>query len=125
MAEKIELSDYTYVAGQKVELEGGILIAILNTLAKLKIQETKEVLLLSIPTQITKKEIIWKGAKPEEFFSQEPVKGLTEMGTLVLDLEFTLSRVHEENIKLGNATHKNEIIQRKTETADEPKNSVS
>ncbi len=110
MTEKIKLEDYTYINGQNVTIRGEILIAILNTLSKLKIQETKEVLLLNIPTQITKDKIIWKGARPQQFFSQEPVSGLTEMGALVLDLEFTLSRIHEENIRQGNATHKNDLI---------------
>lgn len=110
MAEIVKLEDYTYTQGQKIELDGNILIAILNTLAKLKVQETKEVLLLNIPTQITKDKIIWKGCKPQQFFSQEPVSGLTEIGALVLDLEFTCSRAHEENIKAGRATHKNDLI---------------
>lgn len=110
MIEKIKLEDYTYIQNQKIELDGNILIAILNTLAKLKIQETKKVLLLSIPTRITKDKIIWKGAKPQQFFSQEPISGLTEIGALVLDLEFTLSRVHEKNIRLGNAVHKNDLV---------------
>lgn len=111
--EKINVHDFTYVEGQKIELEGNVLISILNTLATLKAQETKEVLLLSVPTKITKNEIIWKGARPQEFFSQTPVRGLTETGALVLDLEFTLLRVHEENIRLNKATHKDELIKRK------------
>ena len=115
MKEKINVHDYTYLENQKVELEGNVLIAILNTLSKLKVQETKEVMLLSIPSKITKNEILWKGAKPAEFFSQQPVSALTEIGALVLDLEFTLLRVHEENIRLNKATHKDELIKR---TAD-------
>ena len=115
MKEKINVHDYTYITGQKIELEGNVLIAILNTLATLKVQETKEVMLLSVPTKITKDEVVWKGATPKEFFTQNTVSGLTETGALVLDLEFTLLRVHEENIRLNKATHKDELIKR---TAD-------
>jgi hypothetical protein len=110
MTEKIKLEDWTYIQGQKITIDGNILIAALNTLSKIKEQETKEVLLLSIPSKITKDKVIYKGATPQQFFSQEPIKGLTEIGALALDLEFTLSRVHQENIELGNATHKDNLL---------------
>ena len=52
--EKIKIQDYTYLQGQKVTLEGNILIAMLNLLQELKEKEIKEVLLLSKPSKITK-----------------------------------------------------------------------
>jgi hypothetical protein len=116
MKEKINISDYTYISGQNATIKGEILIAMLNLLQELKERETQEVLLLSRPTKITKNEVIWTGTKPAEFFSQQPVKGLTHIGAKCLDLEFVLSIVHEENIQLGNATHKSDLIKRVDET---------
>lgn len=110
MTGKIKLEDYTFIKGQKIEIEGNILIAVLNRLAQIKELDTQEVLLLNKPDKITKDKIFWKGLKAEEFFTQQTVKGLSQIGALALDLEFTLSKVYEENIRLGRATHKDNLI---------------
>lgn len=112
MQEKINISDYTYINGQNVTISGEVLIAMLNLLQELKERETQEVLLLSKPTKITKDEILWRPVKSVDFFAQQPVKGLTYIGTKCLDIEFMLSKVHQENIKAGNATHKNDLLKR-------------
>ncbi len=115
--EKIKLEDYTYVSGQKVELDGALFIAMLNLCSKIKIEETKEVLLLNTPKKITKDGVEWRGTTPQEFFSSSTQEGLTAIGASALDMEFMLARVHEDNINMGRATHKDQLLKLQKEDA--------
>lgn len=109
---QVVLGEYTYKKGTKVEIEGELLIRLMNFARLVKIENTQHVWPLNVPTKVGLQGLEFKKETTErEFFAQKPFEALSQIGVEALGMEYILCRTHEENIEAGKALHKNDIIQ--------------
>jgi len=105
----INLADYTYEKGTKIEISSELFEALMETLTIVEQQETKNVLLNTFPQAKAKDKIEYKDHDAKTFFSQDVQTALTVVGASCLDLKFNLLQVHQENVISGKAINKYEV----------------
>lgn len=102
---KINITDYGYSESTTVEIQGNVLLALLNFTNEVLAKESNEVLLFELP----EKNGEWKVATTQAFFEQPVRKATTELGAKAMDIQYILESVHYENIQ-NNKAIKNEEI---------------
>jgi len=103
MNEELVLHDYGYTTGQKIEVEGQMLMAFLNFFNAIVQQETKGVLLYDLP-EIKNLKIVDKPVgNALEFLNQPTKKALTILGSNALTYQLALEEIHHQAIKEGKA----------------------
>jgi hypothetical protein len=97
MEEQLNLGEYTYKQGVKVEIEGAILISLLNHLNMVANEETK----VTFP--------VGEDGIPDV---QKPNTHTSALGATSIGILPSLEQAHMEAIQAGKATHVSEIQQR-------------
>lgn len=102
---KINITEYGYSQETKTEIQGNVLLALLNFTNEVLSRESHEVLLFELP----EKNGEWKVATTKDFFEQKTRPATTELGAKAMDLQYILESIHYENIQ-NNIAIKNEEI---------------
>ena len=100
MEDKIKLADYSYDSTAKVEIDGGLLMVILNVVNQVKQQETKEISLFQ-KAVIDKKEIIFEGVTMQDLYTQPMQAGITQLGVDCMGIQMALESIHKQAIDSG------------------------
>lgn len=113
--QKINLYDYTFEPGTKIEIDAELFEATLATLTLVQEQETIRVLLNEQANALGKNKLEYTPYDAKSFFTQEPKLATTLIGASVMDIKYNFFQVFAENIKAGKAVKKQELREKTTD----------
>jgi hypothetical protein len=111
MKEEINLLEYTYPEGVKVEIPGRLLEGLIQILSEVDKKETTVGFINNYPQSskevfredfLESVDVDWTGySSAESYFNQKPQDIKTMLGVMALDLLLMLKQGHLENIESG------------------------
>lgn len=110
MSEKINITEYGYRPGTKVEIDGSFLLALLNFTGEVIFRESHDAHLFELP-EVKDKNIEYKLANSLDFFRQPEQKVITTTGVKAMDMQYMLEATHYEAITSNIATKNSELLE--------------